>query len=152
MADDVSAGGYADALGPGALEGAKRLMTDAGKEMLKEAPNATRYVLRKVPGAPGFIYDAATFATSKDKLRTGLGMAGGGLGGMAGGAIGGPVGAALGSAAGEAGTEWVYDHRDELARKAADTAQWMKARTAQAAGVLTHGFDQGLPPYATPMR
>jgi len=120
--------------------------------MLKDAPRTARYVLRKIPGAPGFIYDAATLATSKDRLRTGLGIAGGAAGAAAGGAIGGPVGAALGSAAGEAGTEWVYDHRDELARKAADTAQWMKARTAQVAGGFAHGFDQGLAPYVTPLR
>jgi hypothetical protein len=143
---------YASAVGSGALEGARNILDDAGKEMLKDAPGTTRYVLRKIPGAPGFIYDAATLATSKDRLRTGLGMAGGAAGAAAGGAVGGPVGAALGSAAGEAGTEWVYDHRDELARKAADIGQWMMDRTAQVAGAAAHGFDQGLPPYANPLR
>jgi hypothetical protein len=98
------------------------------------------------------VYDVTHVLTAKDKLRAGLGVLGGIAGGALGGEAGGPLGAVAGYSAGEAGTEWVYDHRDELARKAADTAQWMTARTAGLAGQVAHGFDQGLPPYATPMR
>jgi phage tail tape-measure protein len=125
-------------------------MTHAGEAMLKDTPKVTRYVLTRIPKAPGFLADVASFATAKDKVRAGLGIAGGFAGGAIGEA-GGPVGAAIGSAAGEAGAEWLYDHRAQLTAKAADTAQWMKDRTAQAASPFAHAFDQGMPPYATPM-
>jgi len=151
MAEDAAHEGYAPAAGTGALKGAESLLQDAGKAMLKDAPRRTRYVLRRIPGAPGLIYDIANFATAKDKLRAGVGIAGGVVGGFAGEAAG-PVGAAVGSAAGEAGAEWLYDHHDELARKVADTAQWMKERGLHVAGQAAHGFDRGMPPYSTPLR
>src|SRR5258705_9322845 len=36
------------------------------KTMLKDAAPVPRYVLRNIPGVPGLIYDAATFATADD--------------------------------------------------------------------------------------
>jgi hypothetical protein len=138
---------------PGAmLEMPKAAMKRAGETMLKDAPKGvTRYVLRAIPWGPGVVYDAAKVLTAKDRARAGLGVAGGLVGGVLGEAAG-PLGAAVGYSAGEAGAEWLYDHHDELARKAADTAQWMKARAAHLAGRAAHGFDRGMPPYSTPLR
>src|SRR5262245_25830449 len=114
MESDSSDETYAPALGTGALEGARELMTTAGASMLKDAPRVTRYVLKKIPGVPGFIADVADLATAKDKTRSLVGIGGAALGGAI-GEVGGPIGAGAGAAAGQAGGEWIYDHRDELA-------------------------------------
>ena len=37
--------------------------------MLRGAPAATRFVLKKIPGAPGLVVDAVEFAHAKDKGR-----------------------------------------------------------------------------------
>jgi hypothetical protein len=148
--EDDSDRTYAPAIGSGALAAADSLTKTAGKAMLKDAPAVTRYVLTRIPKGPGFIADIADVLTAKDKLRSLVGVAGGAAGGAL-GELGGPIGAAVGAGAGQAGSEWIYDHRDELAQRAAETAQWMKDRTAQLAGQVAHGFDRGIPPYATPM-
>ena len=151
MQNDDSDEGYLLAVGSGALEGAAATMKAAGKAMLKDTPAVTRYVLTRIPKGPGFIADLADLATAKDKWRAGVGI----LGGMAGGAIGelgGPIGAGVGAAAGEAGSQWVYDHRAELAQKAAEIARWMKDPAAERAASLAPGFVQGAPPYAPVMR
>jgi len=108
------------------LETHKQLMDAAADRMLQGAPKVTRYVLKKIPGLPGFIYDATQLLTSDQPLRTGAGMAGGFAGGAAGGALGAaaggvnaPVGAVLGGAAGEDIATDAYDdyyaqHRAQL--------------------------------------
>lgn len=137
----------------GLLEAPKRVMEKAGETMLKDAPKGvTRYVLKAVPWGPGVAYDIAHVLTAKDKVRAGLGVAGGIAGGALLGEVAGPLGAAAGYSAGEAGAEWLYDHHDQLARQAADTARWMKDRTAHVANRFAHGFDRGMPPYSTPLR
>lgn len=96
--------------------------------------------------------NAAGVLTAKDKHRSGLGVAGGIAGGALLGEVAGPFGAAAGYSAGEAGAEWHYDHHDELARQASETAQWMKDRAADVANRFAHGFDRGMPPQSLPLR
>jgi hypothetical protein len=140
MERDDSEEGYGGAIGSGLLEGAKHMVKGAGETILKDARPLTRFKLMRIPGVPGLVYDAADFATAKNKVRAGIGIAGGLAGGFVGEA-GGPVGAAMGSAAGEAGAEWLYDHRTDI-------GDWMKRRVAQAA----HGFDRGMPPFSSTLR
>jgi outer membrane lipoprotein SlyB len=103
--------------------------------------------------------------TGKDKVRTGVGVAGSAVGGAIGGVIGGlggpaaiatvPIGRVVGSALGEGAATYVYDHQDDIRRKLDDTKRWMKARQAQvnrAAYGFEHAFDGGLPPYSPYLR
>lgn len=46
-------------IGDAALNTADGLMDVAGKRLLADAPKRTRYVLKAIPGAPGYVYDAA---------------------------------------------------------------------------------------------
>ena len=103
-------------VGGGMLDGAKEIMEQAGEHMLKDAKPVTRFVLKKIPGAPAAVYDVAQFATAPNKTRAAFGLAGGVLGGAAGGALGtaaggvnAPIGAALGSTFGENVGEQIYD-------------------------------------------
>jgi hypothetical protein len=137
-----------EAVPGGLLDIPKRIIGQAGKAMLKEAPKVTRFVLKKIPGVPGFVADVADFATAKDKWRAGLGLAGGVLGGVAGEALDPLGGGVAGGMAGEAGAKWVYDHHAELQQKAAATAQWMKDRAAQVAGSAAQGVANSLPTFA----
>jgi len=138
---------------PGALLAVPEGLVDEGwKIMEKNLPKGRiRFVLKTIPKAPGYGYDAVQVVTAKDKGRALAGVAGGFAGGFLGSA-GGLLGKIGGHMAGEAGAEWLYDHHDELARKAAETARWIKDRTAHVANRAAHGFDRGMPPYSTPLR
>lgn len=122
----------------GLLKGHDRALDDIAKTMLKTAPERVRFVLKRIPGAPGLVYDVASLATSKDKARTLFGMAGGALGATAGGAlgaaagaVGAPIGAAVGGAAGdEIATEFYDDHKDAIHRRIAATKRWITDREA----------------------
>lgn len=108
-------------VGSGMLEGYKRVVDDASKAMLRDAPKAARLVAKRIPGAPGLVLDAVQMSTSEDGLKTGLELAAGATLGLAGGVVGGPFGAAVGAAAGEKAAELIYDHRDDI-------RAWMKDR------------------------
>ncbi len=122
-------------VGDGILAGTGRVIDDAAKTMLKDAPKVGRFVLKKIPGAPGLVLDAVELVQAKDKGRKIASMAGGILGGAAGGALGAatgpgavvaaPLGAAVGSVAGQHIAEDVYD--DNVGKIAAASA-WIKAR------------------------
>jgi hypothetical protein len=109
----------------GSLEWAEKTMHEAGKEMLRDASRGTRIVAKRIPGAPGLVYDGVQVFTAKpeDKMRKIFGVAGGWIGGAAGGGLGAltgpaapvaaPVGAAVGSAFGEdIGTD-IYDRNKQ---------------------------------------
>jgi phage tail tape-measure protein len=123
----------AEPLAGAMLAGHDKALGMAADRMLKAAPKTTRYVLKRVPGLPGLVYDAATLATANDKRRELVGMAGGALGAVAGGALGAatgpaapvaaPLGAAAGSAAGEQLAEALYDNRLNI-------KAWMAIRAA----------------------
>jgi hypothetical protein len=69
----------------GALAGVERAMTDAADRMVPR--KATRLILKKIPGAPGFVYDVAQVASAKPEARVRKTF------GAAGGLIGRPAGA-----------------------------------------------------------
>ncbi|MEO8113917.1 MAG: hypothetical protein ABI655_06025 [Phenylobacterium sp.] len=138
-----------------------------GERMLRGGSKAVRIVAKRVPGAPGLVYDIANFAHAEDKPRALAGIVGGSLGAVAGGALGAaagginaPIGAAVGSTFGERIGEDLYDaHADEIRQKLEATKRWMAERQAElaraprrAASALDHAFDGGLPPYHAPMR
>src|SRR5689334_4280086 len=126
----------------GLLKGHDRAMEDVAEAMLKAAPGRVRFVLKRLPGAPGLVYDAASLAASKDKARTPVGMVGGTVGAMAGGAlgaaaggVGAPIGAAVGGGAGdEIATEFYDDHKDAIQRQIAATKRWIADREAYLTG------------------
>jgi len=119
-----------------------QLMDAAAKKLLQDAPKAARFVLKKIPGAPGFVYNAAQLFTSDQPLRTAAGIGGGIAGGAAGGALGAaaggvnaPIGAVLGGAAGEHVATSAYDdyyaqHRAQLD----DMNRWIVARRKELLG------------------
>jgi len=117
-----------------ALDTHKQLTKQAEKQMLEGAPRVTRFVLKRIPDGPGFVYDATRFATSPDKLRTGLGIAGSIGGGALGFALGGPVGSGIGSGVGDGLATEAYDHREDIARGLEAAKQWMAERNAEVAG------------------
>ena len=105
----------------GLLAGHEKAMEMVGDHMLRAAPKMTRFVVKKIPGAPGLVYDFAQIAAAKpeDKVRQTFGAVGGFLGSAGGGGLGmltgpaapvaAPVGAAVGGAIGEdIGTD-IYD-------------------------------------------
>ena len=111
-------------IGGGMLEGVHKIVDAAGEHILKDAKSVTRFVLKRIPGAPAFVYDVTQLATAPNKTRTAFGLAGGFVGGAAGGALGtaaggvnAPIGAALGSTFGENVGEQIYDdHRKAIDR------------------------------------
>jgi hypothetical protein len=113
------------------LDSNAEIMKHAAERMLGQTSKVTRFVLRRIPDGPGFVYDATQLATSPDKVRTGVGLAGSIGGGVVGGAIGGPVGSVIGSGLGDTMATEAYDHRDDLARALAATRRWMLDRQAQ---------------------
>ncbi|MET0274390.1 MAG: hypothetical protein ABW360_15490 [Phenylobacterium sp.] len=130
-------------LAGGFLDGHAEALKKVGDTMLRDAPKMGRIVAKRIPGLPGLVFDAASYATAKDKNRAKAELAGQVIGGAIGG-LAGPLGAAAGSVIGEKGGELLYDHRDDI-------AAWMKARQAQvnrAAYGFEHAFDRGLPPYS----
>lgn len=137
--------GWSEPLASGALDTGQELLKQAGDQMLRDAPKATRFVLQRIPEGPGFVYQMANIAAAKDKPRAIVGAIGGLAGGAAGGAIGtagGPVGAGVGSVvgatAGEALATRGYDAAADYyrAHKAQmdGTKRWIEDRTAQLFG------------------
>jgi len=125
-------------VGGGMLETGGKLMGAGAEHMLKAAPKATRFVLKRVAGAPGYAYDITNVLTAKDRTRALFGLAGEAAGGFAGGALGAaaggvaaPIGAVLGSAAGdELATEFYDDHQAAIRRAQDATSQWIAQRQA----------------------
>lgn len=119
-----------------------QLMDAAARRLLQDAPKATRFVLKKIPGAPGFAYNLVQMATSDQPLRTAAGIGGGMVGASAGGALGAaaggvnaPVGAVLGGAAGAHVATSAYDdyyaqHRAQLD----EMNRWIVARRKELLG------------------
>jgi len=125
-----------------ALDANHELMNSAAERMLSSASKATRFVLKRIPGLPGFVYDTTRFLTSDQPLRTAAGIGGGVAGGAAGAALGAaaggvnaPVGAVLGAAAGENVANDAYDdyyagHRAQIDA----TNRWIVNRRTQLFG------------------
>lgn len=126
----------------------REVVSGVGKKMAA-GKGAARFVVRRIPGAPGLVLDAAEVATAKDPLREFVGVLGGGAGGLAGGALGTatgpaapitvPIGAVAGSMAGEEFAEAMYDRHAEGVKRAlreglGSADQWIKARNADLAG------------------
>jgi hypothetical protein len=148
----------------GLLEGQAKAVEEAAGGMLKAARPTTRFILKRIPGAPALVYDIAEIARAPNKTRAVFGAVGGTLGGLGGAALGtaaggvnAPIGAAIGATAGEGIGEQIYDeHRAaidgfvdprvaaaRLAAQDADTAirqgfggvsSWLRARGEQIAG------------------
>jgi hypothetical protein len=138
MPDERQGGGAPQEVGQAAagavIDTNRKIMKHAADEMLQSAPKLTRFVLRHVPDGPGFLYDTLQLATSPDKIRTGVGMAGSALGGALGFAVGGPVGSVAGSGVGDALATEGYDHRDDIVRALEATKQWIAQRNADLFG------------------
>ncbi|HZZ70436.1 MAG TPA: hypothetical protein VFE18_19880 [Phenylobacterium sp.] len=100
----------------GGLDGIAEAINTAGEPMLEAASPVTRFILKRIPGAPALVFDAADWAKAPNKTRATVGLVGGLVGGAAGGAMGAaaggvnaPIGAALGSAYGEKLGDQLYD-------------------------------------------
>lgn len=119
-----------------------QLMDAAAARMLGGASPVARFILKRIPGLPGFVYDTTRLLTSDQPLRTTAGIGGGLAGAAAGGALGAaaggvnaPVGVVLGSAAGENIANEAYDDYYAAHRAQMDDAnQWMVARRKQIFG------------------
>lgn len=140
------------------------VIDDAAEGMLRSAPKATRFVLKRVPGAPGLLVDVVELTQAKGlnaKFRKGASMVGAGLGGAAGGALGAatgpgavvaaPIGAAVGSVAGQHIAEDLFDDyagdvEGKLRRGAGSMKQWLKGREAD----LARGAADRMRPYLPP--
>lgn len=126
------------AMAGGFLDGQAEAVKKLGERLIERAPGVTRFVLKRIPEGPGYVYDAVSAASEPDRLRAGFGVAGSILGGLGGGALGtaaggvnAPIGAAVGSAFGdEIGKEYYDQHRDQIRQGLGDIKSWMKARTA----------------------
>jgi hypothetical protein len=149
----------------GLLAGHDKALDMVSDRMLHAAPKATRFVAKRIPGAPGLVYDVVQIAAAKpeDRMRQTFGAIGGALGSAGGGGLGmltgpaapvaAPLGAAVGGALGEdIGTD-IYDRNkaviddgvDAARRRLEDTARWMKARTAQVRDGLMHDLQNYAP-------
>jgi phage tail tape-measure protein len=123
----------------GILDGQGEAVNQAGEGMLKMARPGTRFILKRVPGAPALVFDAADFAASPNKTRTAFGIAGGFVGAAAGGALGtaaggvnAPIGAAAGSTFGQGIGEQIYDeHQAAIDHDVDATKRWMADRWRQ---------------------
>jgi hypothetical protein len=126
----------AGAIAGGYLDGQAEVIRQIGEPMIKRAPSVARFVLKRIPDGPGYVYDIASAAAEKDKLRGAFGVAGSLLGGAGGGALGAaaggvnaPIGAAIGSAFGDQIGKDIYDeNRDQIRRGVGDMKSWMNRR------------------------
>lgn len=135
-------GGWGERLAGGLLDTGEEVLKRAGDRMLGAAPKVTRYVLKSIPYAPGFVYGATKFLTSDQPLRAAAGLGGGLAGGEAGGLLGAaaggvnaPIGAVLGASAGadvatDAYDRYYADHKAQLDA----TNQWIVKRRKQLLG------------------
>lgn len=133
-----------------ALDANGELIGAVAKRTLHDVPPLKRFFLRRIPGGPSYVLDAAEFATAPNKTRAAFGLIGG-VAGMAGGDImAGPVGGVVGSALGEEGGERLYDANkaaidhfvdpkvDAVRRGLGTMEQWLGLRAAQAATAGRH--------------
>ncbi len=125
MADDSRKRGVlpsAEQAAGGMLAGHDKAMELLGEWALRETPRMARLVAKRIPGAPGLVYDAAGLVGADDRWRAGFGLAGSLLGGASGagfgalaGGVNAPIGAAIGSAYGDKlATEYYDDHRRQI--------------------------------------
>lgn len=137
--------GWGERLAGGMLDTGQEVLKQAGDQMLRDAPKATRFVLQRIPEGPGFVYQMADIAAAKDKPRAIVGAIGGLAGGAAGGAIGsagGPVGTGVGSVVGatagqdlatgayDAAADYYQAHKAQVD----GTKRWIEDRTARLFG------------------
>ena len=119
----------------GLLAGHEEALTRVGDQMLRRARPMTRFLVKRIPGAPALVFNATELANAPNRTRSAFGLVGGALGGAAGGALGAaaggvnaPIGAALGSTFGENVGEQIYDEH------AKDIDRWMRDRWRELGG------------------
>jgi len=138
------------AIAGGLLDGTAEAIKRVGEPMIKSAPGAARFVLKRIPEGPGYVYDIASAAGEPDKLRGAFGVAGSVLGTVGGAALGGaaggvnaPIGAALGSAFGDEIGKEIYDqNRDQIRGAANRIEDGIRRGLGDIGNRMNHRWDQ----------